>query len=104
MQAEAACQRFETLRTLGEFGEDLHLDGAQQSFRGPEGQAGLQNVIGGGCGRSHIRSSMLRISNRPEKEPASMKRERSDRGRGAGAVASDTSLHEDEPGGELVNG
>ena len=46
VQAEAAGQRFQALRAFGEFGEDFHLNSAKQSFRGPEGQAGLQNVFG----------------------------------------------------------
>src|ERR1700757_1837558 len=43
VQAEATGQRFQALRAFGEFGKDLHLNSAEQSFRGPEGQAGLQN-------------------------------------------------------------
>ena len=46
MQAESAGQRFETLRAFGKFGEDFHFNGAEESFRGPEGKAGLQNVVG----------------------------------------------------------
>ncbi len=39
------------LRAARKLGEDLHLDGAQQSLRSPEGKAGLQDMFraGGGC-------------------------------------------------------
>ena len=46
MQSQAAGQRFAGSPVLGEFGEDFHFDGAKQRLRGPEGQAGLQNVVG----------------------------------------------------------
>ena len=52
MQAEAAGQRLQAFGAVGEFGEDFHLDGAEKSFGGPEGEAGLQDVIGADCGRA----------------------------------------------------
>ena len=45
MQAEAAGQRFEVFGMPGKFGEDLHLDGAEQRLGGPEAQADLEDVI-----------------------------------------------------------
>ena len=46
MEAEAAGEGFESFGAVSEFGEDFHLDGAEKSFGGPEGEAGLQDVIG----------------------------------------------------------
>src|SRR5579863_724615 len=54
MQAQAAGERFERLRAARQFGEDLHFNCAEKRLRGPEGQAGLQNVIGAWCGRTHL--------------------------------------------------
>ena len=50
MQAEASAERFQVLGALCQIGEDLHLHGAQQGFRGPEGKTNLQDVIGWGRG------------------------------------------------------
>ena len=45
MQAEAGGEFGERLGVFGEFGEDFHLDGAEQSLRGPEAEADLQNLV-----------------------------------------------------------
>ena len=46
MKAEAAAEFGEGFGVLGEFGEELHFDGAEQSFGGPEGEACLQDMVG----------------------------------------------------------
>ena len=46
MKAQAPLQRFEIFGMFGQFGEQLHLHGAQQRFGSPEAQADLQNMIG----------------------------------------------------------
>jgi hypothetical protein len=48
VEAEAAAQCLAIRGVTRQFGEDLHLDGAQERFRCPEGEAGLQDVIRGG--------------------------------------------------------
>ncbi len=45
VQAEAPAQGFEGLRSMGQFGEDSHLNGAEKDFRGPEAKADLENVF-----------------------------------------------------------
>src|ERR1044071_3742913 len=46
MKPEPARQGVMRLRSVGEFGEDTDLDGAEQGLRGPEGKAGLQDPLG----------------------------------------------------------
>jgi hypothetical protein len=55
MEAEAAGQGLECLGAASEFGEDLHFDGAEESFGGPEGEASLKDVIGRDGGRGDLR-------------------------------------------------
>ena len=47
MEAEAPAERLEFLGAVGQFREHAHLDGAQECLGRPEGQAGLQNPLGG---------------------------------------------------------
>ena len=48
MEAEAGGEVVEVLRALRELGEEAHFDGAEESFGGPEGHAGLKDVVRGG--------------------------------------------------------
>ena len=45
MQAEASGQRIERFGAMRQLGKNTHLDRAQERFRGPESEAGLQNVV-----------------------------------------------------------
>ena len=57
MKAETSGESFETFGAAGKFGEDLHFDGAEESFGGPEGEAGLHDVIGTDGGRGDLGSN-----------------------------------------------
>jgi hypothetical protein len=46
MQAEAAAEFGERFGMAGEFGEDLHLDCAEQGLGGPEAEAYLHDLVG----------------------------------------------------------
>ncbi len=46
MEAEAGAELGERTRLPGELGEDLHFDGAEEGFGGPEAEAYLQDVVG----------------------------------------------------------
>jgi len=39
---------------LGEFGEDAHFHGAEESLGSPEGEAGLKDLLGRRCRGSHF--------------------------------------------------
>ncbi|HWA84855.1 MAG TPA: hypothetical protein VG710_01420 [Opitutus sp.] len=64
VQAEPAAQALEFFGAAGELGEDLHLDRAQERFRGPEGEAGLQDFLGRGRG--------IHAASRPPRRVASI--------------------------------
>ena len=51
MKAKTSGELVELLRTLRKLGEEAHFDGAEESFGGPEGHAGLKDVVRGGCCR-----------------------------------------------------
>lgn len=47
MEAEVRGKGVEFLRPVREFGEDAHSDGTEQGSRGPEGETGLEDMVGG---------------------------------------------------------
>ena len=47
MQPHAALHAGEITGMFGQIREDLHFDGGKQGLGGPEGQAGLQDVVRG---------------------------------------------------------
>ena len=49
VESQTSAQGIEIGGTRRELGEESQLDGAEECFRGPEGQTGLQNLLGIGC-------------------------------------------------------
>lgn len=61
MQTKALAETFERFRTIRQRTEHTDLDGAEQCFRGPERQAGLQDLVRSGLLR-HAGHQMLKGS------------------------------------------
>jgi hypothetical protein len=52
---KASAKPIEALRAMCELGEDAHLHGGEEGLGRPEGQSGLQNLLGGDVRHGSLR-------------------------------------------------
>ncbi len=69
METEAHGEGLEFLRAMRELGEDAHFDSAEQGSGGPEGEASLEDMLGGEgrlCGHGALVSLNQRVEKRSD--------------------------------------